>query len=104
MRSLRADGLERVRLAAVSSRLRGVRQRVQAVGSARECARASWSIVATNIFIGAKRSLLWEFIGAKRALLREFIGAKRALLCYQLEKATFVSGTQGGVSSELGLS
>ena len=30
---------QRVRLAAVSSRLRGVRQRVQAVGSARECAR-----------------------------------------------------------------
>ena len=40
---------QRVRLAAVSSRLRGVRQRVQAVGSARECAREratrerSWS-------------------------------------------------------------
>ena len=30
---------QRGRLAAVSSRLRGVRQRVQAVGSARECAR-----------------------------------------------------------------
>ena len=30
---------QRVRLAAVSSRLRGVHQRVQAVGSARECAR-----------------------------------------------------------------
>jgi len=40
---------QRGRLAAVSSRLRGVRQRVQAVGSARECAREratrerSWS-------------------------------------------------------------
>ena len=40
---------QRVRLATVSSQLRGVRQRVQAVGSARECAREratrerSWS-------------------------------------------------------------